>query len=120
MNFTAWVYILTNKYNTTLYVGVTTNLSGRLWEHKTKRYPSSFSARYNLNKLVFFQSFETVIEAISHEKFMKGKSRNWKESLIRSYNPDWRDLTDEISDNVILINRYPTSNECPGEISPFR
>jgi putative endonuclease len=69
----AWVYILMNKYNTTLYVGVTNNLSARLYEHFTKQNRGSFSAKYNLNKLVYYEAFESIIHAIEREKYVKGK-----------------------------------------------
>ena len=91
--FSSWIYILTNQHNTTLYVGVTTDLRTRLWEHRTKRNPGSFTARYNLAKLVYYEGFDLVTEAIDREKFIKGKTRKWKEDLIRKLNPDWNDLT---------------------------
>lgn len=72
---TAWIYILTNEYNTTLYVGVTNDLRTRLWEHRTKQNTESFAARYNLNKLVYYEGFALITEAIAREKFIKGKSR---------------------------------------------
>ncbi|HEY3404918.1 MAG TPA: GIY-YIG nuclease family protein [Ohtaekwangia sp.] len=93
-NHSAWVYILTNRYNTTLYTGITTDLSTRLWEHRTKSDPKSFTARYNLYKLVYFEGFDTIVEAVAYEKFIKGKTRNWKESLIQKLNPEWNDLSD--------------------------
>ena len=93
----AWVYFLTNNNNTTLYTGVTTELSTRLWEHKTSKDPKSFTARYNLSKLVFYKGFQSIREAIRYEKYIKGKRRSWKEDLINSVNPTWRDLSDGIS-----------------------
>ena len=90
-----WVYILTNENNTTLYVGVTTDLATRLWEHRTKQNASSFSAKYNLFKLVYFQGFSTIVEAIKMEKYIKGKTRQWKIALITNFNPTWKDLTTE-------------------------
>jgi putative endonuclease len=89
----AWVYILTNKHNTTLYVGMTNDLPTRLWEHRTKQYPSSFTARYNVSKLVFHEGFETIEEAIDREALIKGKTRKWKEELINGLNSDWHDLS---------------------------
>ena len=90
-----WVYILTNKTNSTLYTGVTSDLSTRLWEHKTKQNPNSFTARYKLFKLVYCQGFETVVEAIEYEKYIKGKTRQWKMDLINAFNPSWRDLSND-------------------------
>ena len=93
----AWVYILTNKYHTTFYVGITNNLLTRLWEHRMKQGTKSFTAKYNLFKLVFYESFEAITKAIKREKYIKGKTREWKIDLINKMNPEWRDLTDEIN-----------------------
>ena len=71
----AWVYILTNNRHTVLYVGVTNNLATRLWEHKSKQNPTSFTARYNIDKLIHYEAFTSIVEAISREKIVKGKSR---------------------------------------------
>jgi putative endonuclease len=92
----AFVYILTNKTKTTLYVGVTTNLPTRLWEHRTKRHPNSFTARYKISYLVYYEGFELITEAIKREKYIKGKSRAWREQLINSTNPEWVDLTESL------------------------
>ena len=89
----AWVYILTNNRNTVLYVGVTSNLSTRLWEHRTKQNPASFTARYNIDKLIYYEGFTSIVDAIAREKFIKGKSRKWREVLIEKMNPEWSDLT---------------------------
>jgi putative endonuclease len=97
MNHTGWVYIMTNKHNTTFYVGMTNNLPTRAWEHRTKRNPKSFTAKYNLGKLVYYEGLETIIDAIAREKFIKGKSRQWKIDLIRKTNPDFDDLFDRIN-----------------------
>ncbi len=93
----AWVYIITNKNNTTLYTGVTTDLSTRLWEHRNKQSSNSFSARYNLNKLVYYEGFKTIMEAVDREKYIKGKSRQWKIDIINSKNREWNDLTEAVS-----------------------
>ena len=98
MNKGGYVYILTNKFNTTLYTGVTSDLRSRLWEHKTKFYPKSFSAKYNLNKLVYFETYGAIEEAIAIEKYIKGKSRAHKESLIEKSNPAWKDLGKDVED----------------------
>lgn len=96
MRPSAYVYIITNDNNTVLYTGVSTAISTRLWEHKTKRNPKSFSARYNVWKLVWYEDRTSIMDAVDREKYIKGKSRRWKEALINSMNPEWRDLTDEI------------------------
>lgn len=87
-----YVYILTNKINTVLYTGVTSNLRDRIWEHKSKKYKGSFSSKYNLNKLVYYKGFTNLEEAIGREKQIKGGSRKKKISLIDSVNPEWADL----------------------------
>ena len=89
----AWIYILTNKRHTVLYVGVTKNLVRRLWEHRSKSDESSFTARYNVFELIYYEEYHSIVEAIAREKFIKGKSRKWKEALIQRMNPEWLDLT---------------------------
>jgi putative endonuclease len=78
MQYNAWVYILSNRTRSVLYVGFTTDLSRRMWEHRTKQNPSSFTARYNVNKLVYLQGFLSIGEAKHSEDFIKGKNREWK------------------------------------------
>ncbi|WP_396167516.1 GIY-YIG nuclease family protein [Flavobacterium sp.] len=95
---TGFVYIVTNKYNNTYYVGVTSNLPKRILEHKEKRYENSFSARYNLNKLVYYEQFQMIGDAIAREKQLKAGSRAQKINLIQGLNPNWNDLYDEIID----------------------
>jgi len=92
------VYIMTNFKKTTLYVGVTSDLVSRVLEHKNKKYPNSFTARYNLTSLVYYEIYSTIEEAIKIEKYIKGKSRNWKEDLINQQNPKWKNLWHEVKD----------------------
>lgn len=92
------VYIVTNRRRTTLYVGVTSNLPRRIWQHKTKYYPRSFTARYNCDQLVYHEAHPTIVEAIAREKQLKAGSRKKKLTLIRRLNPEWRDLYEDISD----------------------
>ena len=92
------IYIITNRHNTTLYIGVTSDLYSRIVEHKEKHYPKSFSAKYNLNKLVYFELFDSIEEAIDREKQLKAGSRKKKEDLINGINPGWRDLFEDIKD----------------------
>lgn len=94
---TAWTYILTNDHNTVLYVGMTNDLPTRLWEHRTKQNSKSFTAKYNISKLVYYEGFELITEAIDREKFIKGKSRQWKIDLIKTMNPEWIDLTEKVT-----------------------
>ncbi len=86
------VYIITNKPQGVIYTGMTNNLRRRINQHKKKVHSSTFSARYNLDKLVYFQHFETKEEALKKERQIKKWNRDWKISLIEEVNPDWRDL----------------------------
>ncbi len=90
------VYILTNKNRTVLYVGVTSNLAARIQEHREKKHPTSFTARYNLDRLVFYENFTRIEEAIAREKQVKGGSRRKKEELVTAFNPDWQDLSEDV------------------------
>lgn len=90
-----YVYIVTNKYDKVLYVGVTNNLERRVFEHKRKEYPKSFTAKYNLKKLLYFEDYNDVNVAIAREKQLKGWLRNRKLELIKSQNPQFKDLFEE-------------------------
>lgn len=91
-----FVYILTNKHNTTLYVGVTSDIIKRITQHKEKQYPKSFTTRFNLDKLVYYEAFQMIGDAIAREKQLKAGSRAKKVALIQSINPDWKDLYEEV------------------------
>ncbi len=93
-----YVYIMTNKNNTVLYTGVSSKLRDRVYEHKSGKYKNSFTYRYNCHKLVCFEGFVSIEEAIVREKQIKKGSRKKKESLINQMNPEWKDLYDEIED----------------------
>ena len=97
MQFVAWVYIMTNGSQSVLYVGFTTNLRNRMWEHITKQNPKSFTARYSVHRLVYYQGFLSVTEAENAEKFIKGKTRAWKRTLISKHNPKWSDLNCDVA-----------------------
>lgn len=102
-----FIYIITNKNHTTLYIGVTSNLPGRMLQHQQKKYWNSFSARYNLEKLVYWEPFQEIGDAIGREKQLKGGSRQKKLDLINARNPDWLDLYDDVclefgADNDVL------------------
>ena len=86
-----YVYIITNKNNTVLYTGVTSDLQKRMYEHKNK-LADGFSKRYNIYKLVYFEEFVDIKTAIEKEKYIKGKTRKYKLDLIKSINPNLEDL----------------------------
>jgi len=87
---------MTNNNNTTLYTGVTSDLKIRVYQHKNNLFPESFTANYELHKLVYYEGFYQIEEAIAREKQIKGGSRKKKEALINSMNPEWKDLYEEI------------------------
>jgi putative endonuclease len=87
-----YVYILTNLHNTVLYTGVTNNIQRRTFEHKTGRN-KGFTSKYNCHKLVYFEEFEKISDAIKREKQLKKYHRAWKEELIAKMNPEWKDLS---------------------------
>ena len=97
MNKQPAIYLLTNKPNGTLYTGVTSDLPGRIWQHKNN-VTKGFSGKYNLKVLVYFELFEDMYSAISREKQIKSGSRKAKIMLIESVNKEWRDLHSEICD----------------------
>ena len=90
------VYIMTNLNNTTLYIGVTSDLSTRIQDHRINKYPNSFTSRYKLYKLVYYELFHSIEEAIGREKQLKAGNRQRKIHLIEGINPDWKDLYDEV------------------------
>ena len=92
------IYILTNYQKTTLYIGVTSDLRSRIYEHQNKIYPNSFSAKYNLTHCIYYEVFSSIEEAIDREKQLKKWNRRKKETLINDFNPNWNDLTDIINE----------------------
>ena len=95
-------YILTNKYKTVLYIGVTNNLGIRLIQHKDEvlKKKKSFTSRYNCIYLIYYEKFTWIQEAISREKELKGWARIKKEALINKSNPDWDFWNDDFSINL--------------------
>ena len=91
-----FVYILASKRNGTLYVGVTNNLARRLSEHKAKLVPG-FTRKYQVDQLVYFETFNSIVEARAREHSLKSWRRAWKIALIEKLNADWRDLTGELN-----------------------
>ncbi len=90
-----YVYIITNKKRGTLYIGVTNNLKRRIYEHKNELV-DGFSKKYHLHKLVFYETLNSIYNAIDMEKKMKKWNREWKIKLIEDLNPDWNDLYEQI------------------------
>ena len=89
-----YVYILTNYNETTFYIGVTGNLEKRIWEHKNKVL-EGFSAKYNLSKLVYFETTNSIESALNREKQLKRWHRQWKINLIKESNPEFVDLSEQ-------------------------
>ena len=92
MNKQYYVYMVTNKHNNVLYTGVTNDLKRRAYEHMTGEF-KGFTSKYKVNKLVYFEAFENITDAIVREKQIKDGSRRKKLALIDSMNEDWLDLT---------------------------
>ena len=91
----SYIYIMTNSVNTVLYTGMTSDLKKRIWQHKEK-IADSFTKRYNVTKLVYYEVFEDIRTAIEREKQIKGGSRQKKIDLVNGFNSGWHDLYDEI------------------------
>ena len=89
---------MVNKTKTTIYTGVTSDLKKRVYEHKNSVYPGSFTARYKIQLLVYYEGFHSIEDAIAREKQIKAGSRKAKEKLIDSMNPEWNDLYDDLTD----------------------
>jgi len=92
---TYYTYILTNKKKGVLYIGVTNNLIKRTYIHK-KKIAGGFTKKYNVNKLVYYEKFNSIISAITREKQLKNWKRTWKIELIEKHNIEWKDLYHEI------------------------
>ena len=87
-----FVYILTSRYRGTMYVGVTNNLSPRISEHKSGAVPG-FTKQYKINRLVYFETYSSILESRERERVLKRWRREWKFNLIEAQNSDWRDLS---------------------------
>jgi len=93
-----FAYITTTSKNIALYTGSTSNLSTRIYQHKNKEFPDSHTARYNIDNLVYYENFPFIEEAIARESQIKSWRREKKVALINKFNPQWKDLYDEIKD----------------------
>ena len=91
-----YVYILANKTNVAIYTGVTGDLPRRIYEHKNHLAPGSYTAKYDITKLVYYEETVDVTSAIAREKQIKGWSRKKKNDLIAGFNPEWRELYEDI------------------------
>ncbi len=91
-----YTYITSNKNRTVLYIGVTSELKKRIWKHKNKVY-ESFSKRYNVYDLMYYETFDRIIDAIKREKQLKNWKKEWKWDLIKKNNPELKDLYDELT-----------------------
>jgi putative endonuclease len=92
---TGYVYIMSNQYRTTFYIGVTSNLEGRVWEHINNE-GSEFVKKYKLFDLVYYEYFERIMDAIAREKQLKNWHRDWKINLIKTENPEMVDLKEQL------------------------
>ena len=92
-----YIYIMSNKHQTVFYIGVTADLNTRVWQHK-KGEGSKFTKKYNCTTLMYYEFFDAIETAIALEKQLKKWKRAWKEALILKFNPDMRDLSDEIGE----------------------
>ena len=90
-----YVYIVTNRDNTVLYIGETDDLKRRIFEHK-QRFVPGYTKRYNASKLVYYESIDDKLAAVAREKQIKGWLRARKKKLVEDFNPEWKDLYDEI------------------------
>jgi putative endonuclease len=95
MEKSSFIYILTNKGNKVLYTGVTSNLEQRLHQHRTEFFKDSFTSRYKVDKLVYYEEFPNITDAIAREKKIKSSSRKKKIDLIKSINPSWQNLWEQ-------------------------
>jgi putative endonuclease len=101
------VYIVTNKPYGTLYIGVTSALWARIWEHKNGTF-LGFTSTYGLGLLVWYEHHHSMASAIHREKRLKKWQRSWKFNLINAFNPDWRDLHDGIDSTINLVDEFVT------------
>lgn len=89
----SYTYMMANKSNSVLYIGVTTNLIRRVWQHKNRAF-RGFTARYHCHKLVYYEPYGHIMEAIRREKQLKAGNRRRKNRLVDRFNPEWKDLSE--------------------------
>lgn len=98
-----FIYVLTNKLKTVLYIGVTSNLRARLWEHTHRENQNSFTDQYNVTYLVYYEWFDSIIAAIEREKQLKRWSRTKKIALVKVKNSEWRFLNEEVYEEIYSL-----------------
>ena len=98
MKDNSYIYFLANHYNNVLYIGVTNNIVRRISEHKAK-INKGFTYKYNCDKLVYYETHTSISVAIAREKQLKNWKREWKNKLINDFNPEWKDLSEQIGVN---------------------
>ena len=108
-----YVYILTNKNKTTLYIGITNDLVRRIFEHKNHLIKNSFTDKYNLEYCIYYEEYPNFNQAINREKELKKWNRSKKEALINKKNPEWKELVDEKGFNRSKIERVEFPNSTP-------
>ncbi len=106
-----YIYIATNK-SRTLYIGVTNNLERRMWEHRQK-IGSKFAAKYNITQLVYYETFDDIRDAIAREKQLKKWRRGKKVWLIERENPDWKDLSADWYDDIVIPSERKERSSLP-------
>jgi len=103
------VYLLASSFHGTLYTGVTSNLLGRVWQHR-EEVTGGFTKRYDVKRLVWFEVHETMESAISREKSIKRWQRRWKVELIERQNPTWRDLAEDFGFDSLIKNKVDSGS----------
>ena len=103
MKTNAYIYFMANHYNNVLYFGVTNDIIRRVAEHKAK-INKGFTYKYNCDKLVYYETFNLMTDAIAREKQLKNWKREWKNELVIGFNPEWKDLSKEIGIDDDYIN----------------
>jgi putative endonuclease len=94
---------MTNRYNSVLYIGITNDIIRRVAEHKAK-INKGFACKYNCDRLVYYETFNLIVDAIEREKQLKNWKREWKNKLVISFNPEWKDLSKQIGIDDDYVN----------------
>ncbi len=102
MQYKGYIYMMTNVKNNVLYIGVTSDLKRRITEHK-EGSASKFTRKYRCHKLVYFECYSDIEQAIAREKQLKRYNREWKDQLVNSVNPKWKDLYESIILNPMIV-----------------